>query len=115
MVVVILGILAAAVIIYLSHITEDSAQAACNSDAKNIEEAVESFHDNPSNTAAADQYPTSPNQLTDPASAHFGGPYLRTRPTSSRYLITLDSTNPGQVDINDRNYDGSPNPCSNIY
>jgi general secretion pathway protein G len=56
-VMVILGILAAAVIFALGDVSTQSAQAVCNSDAKSVETAVIVFHINPINKAAANQYP----------------------------------------------------------
>src|ERR1700722_4658350 len=48
-VIVVLGILAATVIFALSGVTGQSAQAACNSDAKTVETAVQAFIDAPTN------------------------------------------------------------------
>ena len=90
------------------------AEAACSSDAKTIETAMDAFHNNPNNTALTDQYPTALSQLTAPASSHYGGPYLRTLPHSSHYTITLDPT-PGHIDVNGQDYfDGSSKPCSSV-
>lgn len=113
-VVVILGILAAAVIFGLSGSVVDSAQAACNSDAKNVEIAVEAFHTNPKNVQDPDAYPTSLGQLADPASSGYGGPYLRSMPNSTHYTISLESAHPGHVYVNTFDYDGSPDPCTNV-
>jgi prepilin-type N-terminal cleavage/methylation domain-containing protein len=113
-IIAILGILAATIIFSLSGLTVSAAQASCKSDATSVEVAVQAFHENPNNTAAANQFPTSPAQLTDPASDNFGGPYLHSWPDGTNYTITLDATNRGQVDVNGRTYDGSTNPCSSI-
>ena len=109
-VIVVLGILAATVIFALGTATNQSAQAACNSDAKSVEIAVQAFHNNSQNTAAAGQYPASQAELTDPSSSNYGGPYLNAWPNSTHYTISLDAT-PGQVDVNGHSYDGTPNPC----
>jgi general secretion pathway protein G len=123
-VMVILGILAAAVIFALDGVSTQTAQAACNSDAKSVEEAVVAFHNNPMNKTAGNQYPAlgaaGQTELTAPASSHYGGPYLRTWPKNpSHYIITLDATTTGQVDVMPggsapMNFDGNPNPCSSV-
>ncbi len=43
-VIVVLGILAATVVFALTGVTGQSAQAACNSDAKTVETAVQAYH-----------------------------------------------------------------------
>lgn len=124
-VIVILGILAATVVFALGGVSTDSAQAACNSDARSVETAVVAFHNNPMNKAAPDQYPAlgtaGQTELTAPASSNFGGPYLRTWPDNpNHYTITLDATTHGQVDVLPSgagaplNFDGSTDPCSNV-
>jgi general secretion pathway protein G len=118
-VVVVLGILAAVVILNLSDTVSQASVSSCNSDAKSVEVAVEAFHNNPNNTALLGQYPdlgpTGQLELTDPASDHYGGPYLRSWPRNgSHYAITLDGGSVGQVDVNGTNYDGSTDPCASV-
>jgi prepilin-type N-terminal cleavage/methylation domain-containing protein len=124
-VVVVLGILAAVVIYALGGVQASSAASACNSDAKTVEIAVESFRANPQNTAALGQYPATgaagQAQLTDPASAGYGGPYLRTWPSNTtHYTISLDPTVRGRVDVTPAgsgtplDYDSTTNPCSGV-
>lgn len=124
-VMVVLGILAAVVVIGLSGVEASSAQSSCNTDAKSVETAVLDFQHNPSNTAASGQLPLlggfGQAQLTDPASSGYGGPYLRTWPSNTTlYTISLDSTVRGQVDVTPAgtstplNYDGATNPCSSV-
>jgi prepilin-type N-terminal cleavage/methylation domain-containing protein len=110
-VIVILGILAATVMFSLGGLSGNAIKASCNSDAKSVEVAVQAFHDNPNNSAATNEYPTSPAQLTDPASDNFGGPYLHSWPSDSHYVISLDAGTAGQVDVNGHGYDGPSNPC----
>jgi general secretion pathway protein G len=103
-VIVVLAILAATVIFALGGVTGNSAKAACNSDAKSVEVAVEAFKASPNNSAATGQYPAvgaaGQAELTDAASANYGGPYLHTWPNNpGHYAITLDATNQGQVDV----------------
>jgi prepilin-type N-terminal cleavage/methylation domain-containing protein len=52
-VIVVLGILAATVILALGGVTGQSARAACNSDAKSYEEAISAFENAPTNTTNA--------------------------------------------------------------
>jgi prepilin-type N-terminal cleavage/methylation domain-containing protein len=61
-VIVVLGILAATVIFALGGVTGQSAQAACNSDAKSVEVAVEAYHAAPLNTTNA--WPAAMTDLT---------------------------------------------------
>ena len=124
-VMVVLGILAAVVIVALVGVQASSAASACNSDAKTVEIAVESFRANPENTAAPGQYPATgaagQTQLTDPAADHYGGPYLRTWPSNiTHYTITLDPAVRGRVDVTPAgsatplDYDSTTNPCSGV-
>lgn len=106
-VIVVLGILAATVIFALGGVTGQSAQAACNSDAKSVEVAVEAYHAAPLNTANA--WPTAITDLTGTA---FGGPFLRSAPTNTHYTIALAPG--GVVDVGATNYDSTPNPCSSV-
>ncbi len=124
-IIVVLGVLASVVIVALNSEAASSAQSACNADAKTVELAVETFHNDPANTAAAGQFPavgaTGQAQLTDPASDNYGGPYVRTWPSNpGHYAISLDGTVKGQVDVTPagsvtpQNYDGAKNPCTSV-
>jgi prepilin-type N-terminal cleavage/methylation domain-containing protein len=120
-VIVVLGILAATVIFALGGVTGQSAQAACNSDAKSVEVAVEAYKASPDN--ATNAYPTTMAELTGTGN---GGPFLRQAPNNSAYQIFLgDGTNgttPGEVLVGGptatlataTNYDSSPDPCASI-
>jgi general secretion pathway protein G len=123
--IVVLGLLAAVVIFALGGVQASSAASACNSDAKTVEIAVESFRANPENTAAPGQYPSTgvagQAQLIAPSSAHYGGPYLRTWPSNtSHYTISLDPAVRGRVDVTPAgsgtplDYDSTTNPCSEV-
>lgn len=116
-VILVIGVLAATVLLALSGTNTSAARSACNSDARSVEVAVEAFHDNPGNSAYGN-YPNSTSgtpsgnsQLTDPASSDFGGPYLRTWPSSARYTISLGTG--GQVLVNGKDYDVT-NACTTI-
>ena len=117
-VIVVLGVLAATVIIALGSTVNNAAVTACNADAKSVEQAVEAFHDNPNNTADSGSYPNAStgtpsgnDQLTAQASSGYGGPYLRTWPNSVHYTITLGTS--GRVFVDGNDYDASAtNPCS---
>jgi type IV pilus assembly protein PilA len=94
-VIVVLGILAATVILALGSVTAQSANAACASDAKLVETAVVLFQeDNPGVTVTA--------ALLTGTSDH--GPFLHTWPSDpSHYFIGLaesSATAPaGEVDV----------------
>jgi|HubBroStandDraft_4_1064222.scaffolds.fasta_scaffold203813_1 prepilin-type N-terminal cleavage/methylation domain-containing protein len=104
-VIVVLGILAATVIFALGGVTGQSAVAACNSDAKSTEVAVEAFKASPDNATNAD--PATMQDLITGA----GGPYLRALPTSTHYTISLGAG--GAVLVNGNNYDtATPQACS---
>lgn len=90
-VIVVLGILAATVIFALGGVTSQSAQAACQSDAKSVETAIEAFHSFPGNTS--NTYPTQISQLL--TNGPFGQ-FLHAAPNNQHYTIGLiaDSNGP---------------------
>ena len=111
-VIVVLGILAATVIFALGGVTGQSAQAACNSDAKSVEVAVEAYKASPDN--ATNVYPTTMAELTGTGN---GGPFLRQAPNSTSYAITIGPN--GEVLVaapttaTPVSYDSTTNPCAN--
>jgi prepilin-type N-terminal cleavage/methylation domain-containing protein len=136
-VIVVLAILAATVIFALGGITGSSAQAACDSDAKSVEVAVEAYKNFPGN---GDNWPAAaaitgvtygaPPALPGGAAPSGvatntaltgntnGGPFLRTYPStnnSSHYYIANDAA--GNVFVYSvktatwYNYDSSTDPC----
>jgi general secretion pathway protein G len=109
-VIVVLGILAATVIFALGNVTGSSAQAACNSDAKSVEVAVEAYHAFPGNN---DAWPSNATSLTGSTN---GGPYLRTYPSSTHYTIQMGSNGVVNVVVGTvtKNYDSSPDPCNAV-
>lgn len=120
LILVILGILAATVVFALSGTASSAAVASCNTDAKSVELAAEAFHDNRANTADFGNYPNAStgtpsgsSQLLAPSSSNYGGPYLRTWPSSPHYTITIGTS--GHVLVDGKDYDDSPtNPCSSV-
>jgi general secretion pathway protein G len=118
-VIVVLGILAATVIFALGGVQGQSAQAACNSDAKSVETAVEAYHNDPANNGG---WPTSIQSLVNTANSANG--YLRAVPNNSAYSISTDGQ--GGVFVNKgnpttptqdatTNYDtATTNPCSSV-
>jgi prepilin-type N-terminal cleavage/methylation domain-containing protein len=123
-VIVVLGILAATVIFALGGVTGQSAQAACNSDAKTIEIAVTAYQASPDNTTNA--FPsagavnsTSPlitapfNSTGNPLVSGTGDSFLRAAPSNPNYTVTLGAN--GAVLVNGSNYDtAATNPCSSV-
>jgi prepilin-type N-terminal cleavage/methylation domain-containing protein len=97
-VIVVLGILAATVVFALSGVTGQSAQAACNSDAKTIEVAVQAYINSPDNTTNA-----TPANVGALVSAPFNNPngqadtFLAQKPNNNAYAIVLGGTNGDQV------------------
>jgi general secretion pathway protein G len=88
-VIIIMGILAAVVVFALGGVTGSSAVAACNTDAKSVEVAVQAYYTQTSS------WPTTQAQLT-------GGSYagLRTWPSNaSYYTIALGTSGAVNVTI----------------
>ena len=105
-VIVVIAILAATVIFALSGVSSSSAQAACNSDAKSVEVAVEAYHNDPAN---------APGWPTAGSAATLAPTYLRAAPTNTHYAITLGAG--GDVLVTPSggtaaSYDGASNPCT---
>ena len=116
-VIVVLGILAATVIFALGGVTGQSAQAACNSDAKSVETAVQAYHSAPANSTNA-----WPAAMTDLTGTNFGGPFLRQVPNNPHYTIWLGGSGAVSVGVGgattstgSKNYDVADgtfaNPC----
>lgn len=100
-VIVVLGILAATVVFALSGVTNQSASAACSSDAKSYEVATAAFQNSPqnaSNTAAA-----ATNDLTGTAS---GGPFLHAAANNTAYAIAI--TGDTGLSTGVKNWSGTP-------
>jgi prepilin-type N-terminal cleavage/methylation domain-containing protein len=116
-VVVILGILAAVTVFGLSGSTSKSNKAACNTDARSVEVAVEAYHsDNGAWPSIASGGVIDGTNLLGVGSS---GPYLRTKPTNSHYAITLGAN--GVVLVNNIDYDAAingtitgGNPCDAV-
>ncbi len=120
-VIVVLGILAAIVIFSLTGVTGQSQVAACNTDAKSVQTAVQAYESNPPANITPGTPPTSIAAVTPAPNTGLVPNYLHSTPTatvaSSGYLITLDATTPGQVDVTTQNvaatsYDAATNPCA---
>jgi type II secretion system protein G len=106
-VIVVLGILAAIVIFSLTGVTGQSKAAACNSDAKTVEVAVDAYN------AEIGTFPVNSGSLL--SAAVTGGPYLHSWPgTGNGYSITLDTAQDGTVFVNSVAYDsqGGTNACT---
>lgn len=113
-VIVVLGILAATVVFALTGVTGQSAVAACNSDAKTVETAVQAYIDAPANTGN-----TPPGSVKDLVSGTYGT-FIHAAPSNSAYMITTSggdvtvtpepSGTPGVYDSSTTTY----NPCSAV-
>ncbi len=86
-VIVVLGILAATVIFALGGVTSQSAVAACQSDAKSVQVAVEAYHSYPGNTT--NSYPTDIAQLITGIGG--SGKFLHAVPNNSAYTVGLNN------------------------
>jgi general secretion pathway protein G len=85
-VIVVLGILAAVVVFALGGVTGQSAQAACNSDAKSVETAIAAYN------AQNSQAPLSGLGSESAAEAALVPTYLHSWPNSSHYAVALGTT-----------------------
>ncbi len=88
-VIVVLGILAATVIFALTGITGQSAQAACQSDAKTYEIAVAAYENSPQN--ATNAVPTTTSQLLNGVGT--SGAFLHQAANNSAYVVALNGDN----------------------
>jgi prepilin-type N-terminal cleavage/methylation domain-containing protein len=128
-VIVVIAILAATVIFALGGVTGSSAQAACNSDAKSVEVAVEAYKNFPGNGdvwPGASAYAAGPPATTTSVLTGNGGggPYLRTFPQpNSHYTISTDASgnvfvtagnNVAPSNVAANNYDAATNPCNTV-
>ena len=82
-VIVVLGILAATVIFALGGVTSQSAQAACNSDAKTAEIAVQAYIPSPDNPTNA-----LPAKIGDLYKSSFGDTFM-TKQSNNAYSVWL--------------------------
>lgn len=89
-VIVILGILSGIVVFAVGAFNDRGTAAACKTDLKNVEVAVEAYR------AKTGNYPDAGDpgwtQLTDPT-----GQYIKEKPSSTDYTITLGAN--GQVTV----------------
>ncbi len=118
-VIVVLGILAATVVFALTGVTGESAVAACNSDAKTVETAVQAYIDAPSN-ATNTPPPATVGAITNSNPLVTGG-YIHAAPSNTAYAISLGSG--GSVIVTPAGagaagtYDSTTttyNPCSSV-
>jgi prepilin-type N-terminal cleavage/methylation domain-containing protein len=123
-VIVVLGILAATVVFALSGVSGQSAEAACNSDAKTIEVAVQAYINSPDNSTNAPPAsvgalvtaPFSKNAPTTP-----GDTFLAGVPTNKAYAVTLVPVTGKAPQVwvkpsggTNAQYDTGTNPCSSV-
>jgi len=98
-VIVVLGILAAVVVFALGGVTGQSAQSACNADAKTVETAVAAYEAD-GNAASALTTAAGPGLLTSTSASVTGSPFLQSWPNNAaHYTVTFDGTTAGQVDV----------------
>jgi prepilin-type N-terminal cleavage/methylation domain-containing protein len=91
-VIVILGILAGVVVFSVQFITTRGEKAACQTDLKNVQSAIEAYYA---------QFGSNPTTIADLVARNV----LKSGPTSDNYIITID---PNHIAVaNLRNPDGS--------
>src|SRR5665213_1967778 len=78
-VIVVLGILAAVVVFALGGVTGQSAQSACNADAKTVETAIAAYQADGNTLANL----TASSVLTSTSAAVTGSPFLQSWPTNA--------------------------------
>jgi prepilin-type N-terminal cleavage/methylation domain-containing protein len=89
-VIVVLGILAATVVFALTGVSGQSATAACNSDAKTVETAVQAFIDSPDNTN--NTAPANIGELVTPPTADgftASDQFIHALPSNTAYAISV--------------------------
>jgi general secretion pathway protein G len=116
-VIVILGILAAIVVFAVGNTGKNSASAACKSDAKSVETALEAYK--AQNNGA---YPTVNDWTALTTTGAAGAPYLRAQPGTDHYTLTWDSS--GNVLVGaaagtdpaptPQNFDTAPKACDDV-
>ena len=89
----VLGILAATVVFALSGVTGQSAQAACNSDAKTIEVGIQAYINSPDNSTNAPPASVGALQTAPFTNPQSGSPdtFLQDAPSNSAYKIYLQA------------------------
>jgi general secretion pathway protein G len=115
-VIIILAILAAIVVFAVGTTSTNAKKAACDSDAKSVETAVEAYKAQTGNFPAAGT--TGESALT--ATGGTAGPWLRQWPranaTDNGYSISLASN--GEVDVvvggTGTNFDSATDPCASV-
>ncbi len=122
-VIVVLGILAATVIFALGGVTGSSAQAACNSDAKTVEVALEAYKAFPGNgntfPGASTTTAVATGTTTNTALTSGTNPFIRTYPQPNSHY-TIENTAGGKVMVfvgtatTGTDYDSATNPCSSV-
>ena len=109
-VIIILAILAAIVVFAVGSTNQNAVAASCNADAKSVETAMEAYK------AQTGQYPSSISALTVSTQISVNGvsetvgPWLKAWPSTANYTISVDAS--GDVLVNNKTYEGSPNPCN---
>jgi prepilin-type N-terminal cleavage/methylation domain-containing protein len=94
-VIVVLGILAAVVVFALGGVTGQSAQSACNADAKTVETAIAAYQADGNTLANL----TASSVLTSTSATVTGSPFLQSWPSNpGHYSISLVSGT-GEVDV----------------
>ncbi|HTU38507.1 MAG TPA: prepilin-type N-terminal cleavage/methylation domain-containing protein [Acidimicrobiales bacterium] len=106
-VIVVLGILAATVVFALSGVTGQSAAAACNSDAKTVDVAVQAYinsPDNPSNTPPSTLNDLVSHTFTEPDGSTKTDTFMANLPNNSAYAINLYGASGATISGNPNSY-----------
>ncbi|MDT5027621.1 MAG: hypothetical protein QOE61_4047 [Micromonosporaceae bacterium] len=90
-VIVILGILTGIVVFAVGAFSDRGEVAACKTDLKTVEVAVEAYK------AKNSTYPTNIDDATHTATTLVGGGFLREAPSSTKYTITYTPPSAGVV------------------
>jgi prepilin-type N-terminal cleavage/methylation domain-containing protein len=112
LVIVVIGILAATVIFALGSVTGQSAEAACNSDAKTAEVAVQAYVASPDNSSHS-----HPNKMAELYAAPFGDTFM-TNQSNTAYTVFLGGdTLPVNTDVfsSGGTTSATGNPTDGVY
>ena len=108
-VIVVLGILAATVIFALGGVTGQSAQAACNSDAKTTEVAVQAYISSPDNATN-----TKPSTMGNLYSAPFNSDTFETKQSNNAYTVLLGGDSPAATTPHVTQFFVGPGPAAAV-
>jgi prepilin-type N-terminal cleavage/methylation domain-containing protein len=96
-VIIILAILAAIVVFAVGNTGANAAAASCESDAKTVETALETYNAELAGYPAADAWASLTGTTTKGGTTY--GPFIRSQPSSSHYAINFNAAGKVSADV----------------